>query len=92
MANFSEYFKNDKHNAVEGKISNDELESMINKYSELSEDRLISEFIRLTIEKKKRGELNPSDLETLKNTLAPMLNSKQKDSLDKIIELVKNVR
>lgn len=95
MSNFSEFIKNN-NNVKESKqenhkYSNDELQDMINKYSTLSEDKLINEFIKLTIEKKRKGELSDSQLEQLKKTIVPMLDEKQVESLNNLIQLVKNV-
>ena len=95
MLNFSEYIKNSEtNNSNENqkvKYTNEQLEEMINKYSEFSEDKLMSEFIKLTVEKKKKGELTDNDLATLKQTIMPLLNREQQMNLDKILELVKNV-
>jgi hypothetical protein len=51
----------------------------------------MSEFIKLTLEKKKRGELSDSELENIKSTISPMLNLEQKESLEKLLDMVKNV-
>ena len=47
----------------------------------------MNEFIRLTNEKKQRGELDDSELEKLKNTISPMLNNEQKEQYQKIDRL-----
>ena len=92
MANFSDFVKEKKINEEKMPYSNEDLESMINKYSELSEDRLLSEFLKLTLEKRKRGELSEKELQNLRSTLVPVLNTQQIESLDKILEMVKNVK
>ncbi|MGN0960851.1 MAG: hypothetical protein ACI4PF_01475 [Christensenellales bacterium] len=96
MSNFSEYIKNEnKGKDDEGqknkKYTQAELEEMINKYSNYGKDQLMSEFLKLTLKKKKNGELKASDLERVKNTLSPMLNEEQKNNLNQILEMVKNV-
>lgn len=96
MSNFSDYIKNNdtiKSGKTESlhNYTNDDLQSMIDKYSCLSDDKLINEFMRLTIEKKQRGELSDAQLNDLKVTIMPMLNDQQKDALNRLIQLVKNV-
>lgn len=98
MNNFSDFMnKNDDEKKVnstsnkESKYTSDQLQDMINKYSGFSKDKLMSEFIKLTLEKKKRGELSDSELENIKSTISPMLNLEQKESLEKLLDMVKNV-
>lgn len=97
MSNFSEYIKNTSYKIDNDKkenkdISHKKLEDMINKYSGLGQEQLMNEFLKLTMEKKKKGELNTSELESIKSILKPMLNSEQNQSLNSIIEMVKNVK
>ena len=104
MANFSDYIKSDsvskdnvkknfdKVNARKEKIDNTEkLESKIQKYSNLSESELLSEFLNLTMKKKREGTLGDEELENLKATLTPYLDDNQKKNLQSIIDMVKNV-
>ena len=70
MGNFSDFLNNKRHkgqddissknNSEKKTYTNEDLESMINKYSSFSQDKLMSEFIKLTLEKKRKGELNES--------------------------------
>lgn len=98
MSNFSDYIKsgNASKTASTHKdnktYSNEELQDMINKYSSFSEDKLLSEFVRLTLEKKSRGELKEKDLENMKSTIEPFLDVDQKNKLNKIIDMVRNVK
>ena len=59
--------KNKNDFSKEKKINNANkgmaLEEMINKYSGFSENKLMNEFIKLTLEKKKRGQLSNNELE-----------------------------
>ena len=99
MSNFSDYIKNSGEksstaNTESGKkktYSEEELSKLIDSYSAYSKDSLVSEFMRLTIEKKKRGELTHNDIERLKATLSPMLSKEQKENLDKLMQVVENV-
>lgn len=70
----------------------EDLSKLIDKYSTYSGSDLMSEFLKLTMEKKSRGELDRKSIETLKNTLSPMLNAEQKNSLNKILEMIENVK
>ena len=67
------------------------MKSKIEEYSGYSQDRLINDFVKLTMEKKKRGELSEKELISLQNTIAPMLNNEQKESLEKLLQMVRNV-
>ena len=44
----------------------------------------MGEFLRLTIEKKKRGELKKEELQTIKQTIYPYLNDEQKQNLNQV--------
>ena len=98
MSNFSDYIKNEninKHESDKDKTSKiqtkENLEEMINKYSKLDSGSLFNEFMRLTLEKKKNGTLKESELNNIKETLSPMLNDEQKEMLNSLILMVKNV-
>ena len=93
MSNFSDYIK-EENNRFEEKVSVTEkqnLEDLINKYSSYSKNDLMSEFLKMTLEKKKKGELSSSEINNLKSTIVPFLNSEQKENLDKILQMVENV-
>ena len=102
MQNFSDYIKNNKSNksssvSEDCKIESDSktkenLQSKIDEYSNYSSDKLISEFVRLTIEKKRKGELTDFELEKLKSTITPMLNDEQIKTLENLMQMVKNVK
>ncbi len=67
------------------------LNEMLEKYSTYNSNELMNEFIRVTIEKKKNGELNSNELENLKKTIVPYLNDAQKNELNRLLQLVQNV-
>lgn len=94
MGNFSDYIKrtnlDSENNNVVNK-SDENLEEMIDKYSKLSDNDLMKEFLKLTIEKKKQGKLNDKELEILKNTITPYLDDNQKNSLENLLDMIKNV-
>lgn len=95
MSKFSDFINKEKENIPNErkteKSSNDYLKSKIDEYSGYSQDKLINDFVRLTIEKKKRGELTDKELITLKNTISPMLNNEQKNNLEKLLQMVRDV-
>ena len=98
MSNFSDYINSGNNSQTTSThknsttYTNEELQDMINKYSSLSEDKLLGEFIRLTLEKKSRGELKDKDLENMKSTIEPFLDIEQKNKLNQIIDMVRNVK
>jgi len=98
LGNFSEYIKNSKVKSSENNSNNDKIknenaryEDLINKYSEYSNDKLLSEFINLTMQRKRQGNLSDTELNNIKNMLLPYLNNEQKINLEKLIDMVKNV-
>ena len=98
MSNFSDYINNNDYKSnqdnkdLNKSYHQDDLEKMIDKYSSYDKDSLMKEFLKLTLEKKKRGELGVEELDKLKNLLSPMLNSEQKSNLNEILELIQNVK
>ena len=100
MSNFSDYIKNNsqgekssnnKNVNTNSQLNEQNLEKLIDKYSSYSSNDLLSEFIKLTIEKKKKGELNNQELQKIKSTIVPFLSQEQKSKLDEIIELVEKM-
>ena len=98
MSNFSEYIRNNKNATSDNedikkdkKYSKQDLQAMIDRYSGYGQDQLMKEFVKLTLEKKRRGELKDSEIEKLKNTLFPMLTDEQKNNLNQLLEMVKYV-
>ena len=71
--------------------SSDKLEDMINMYSSMDNNSLMHEFIKLTLEKKRKGELSKKEIESLKSTLMPYLSAEQQNNLKKILDVVDNV-
>ena len=64
---------------------------MIEDYSKYSEDELMNQFIKMSIQKKKRGELSNSELENIKSMIFPYLNETQKANMDRLLKIVENV-
>ncbi len=95
MANFSEFNWNENENkktASSGdRNEKQKLEDLIDKYSSLDSNALIKEFMKMTMEKKQRGELSNSELNSIAEMILPYLDDKQKQSLKTLMEVVKNV-
>lgn len=92
MGNFSDYInKVEPENKKNNKINTEDLEKLIDKYSEYESDALLKEFLKMTLDRKKQGNLKDGELENIKNTIAPYLDSNQKQSLEKLLDMIKNV-
>ncbi len=95
MGNFSDYIKRtDINNSDNINVDNDkkeDLEKLIEKYSSLSDNDLMKEFLKMTIERKKQGKLNEEELTILKSTILPYLDESQKNTLENLLEMIKNV-
>lgn len=92
MGNFSDYMnKAEPENKKNNKINTEDLEKLIDKYSEYESDALLKEFLKMTLERKKQGNLKDGELENIKNTITPYLDSNQKQSLEKLLDMIKNV-
>ena len=93
MGNFNDYIKSTSDNLQKDNYKDKEkLEEKINEYSALSSDELMNEFIKLTIEKKKKGELKKEELDSIKDTIEPYLSIEQKIMLNKLMNMVDNVK
>lgn len=95
--NFSDYIKSQKKDSYDtvsknASVKKEELEKLIEMYSGLSEDKLISEFIKMTIERKKQGNLDTQEMVRIRSTIEPFLNEQQKQNLNKVFELIDNVK
>ena len=96
--NFSEYIKSESNTSYSNNIdasksvNHESLEKLIDKYSGLSEDQLMREFLIKTAERKKQGNLSAGEIAHIKSTIEPYLNSEQKQNLYKVFELIDNVK
>ena len=64
------------------------IENLVNKYSNFSSDELMQEFLKITENKRRNGTLN-NDLDRMKTTLSPFLNDEQINKMNDIINKVK---
>ena len=49
------------------------------------------EFFKMTLERKKQGNLKDGELDNIKQTISPYLDSNQRQSLEKLLDMIKNV-
>ena len=61
----------------------------MDKYSKLSSDELMDEFIKEGAKKKENGELDAGHIEKIKGVLAPYLNEEQTEKLNNLLNMVK---
>ena len=66
-----------------------EYQDTINKYKDLSQNELYSKLLEQATDLKAQGKLDENTLNTISNTLSPMLNDEQKQLLNNIIERIK---
>ncbi|MFQ6723908.1 MAG: hypothetical protein ACLRFE_01055 [Clostridia bacterium] len=76
------YYKNSAQNFSE-------YQDTINKYKDLSQQDLYKELFTQASELKSQGKLDQNMLNTLSNTLGPMLNDEQRELLNRLIERIK---
>jgi len=93
MSNFSDFMKeSNQRNSESDKVkTNQEMEKMIDQYSALSENELMQEFIKKTVEQKRNGRLNSEELNNIKSKISPMLNDEQNKKLNELIMMVNGV-
>lgn len=86
---FSDFAKVDPVKSEEETLNKTKVEDYMNKYSSFSQEELMKEFLKLSQEKKNNGGFSSSEINGIKETLAPFLNEQQKHSLDNLINMVK---
>lgn len=95
MSSFNDFIKDNKDSeSVKDTYTEDrnkKLEDKINEYQKLSSNELMQEFIKLTIEKKRNGELTKNELENIKQAIIPYLSEEQRQSLQNLLDMVDNV-
>lgn len=96
MSKFSDYKeppqKNYDEHKNETRVSEKNYEELIHKYSKLSNEELMREFLNLTAKEKGEGKLKESELISIKNTLSPYLDDTQKNNLDSLLNMVRDVK
>lgn len=64
------------------------IENLIDKYSNLSSEQLFNEFINETKKGKANGTINADYINNIKSTLSPYLNSEQKNNLNNLMDII----
>ena len=67
------------------------LEDKIDKYSTLSKQELMDEFLKQSIKQKQSGSLTNDKIDLYRNTLYPYLNDSQKQVFENLMGTVNNV-
>lgn len=93
MSNFNDYISSNKSNKkdIRKDVDKKTLEEKIEQYQKLSGSDLMNEFIKLTLEKKKNGELGKSEIESIRQTIYPYLSNEQKMALNNLLNMVEDV-
>lgn len=89
MGKFSDFAKKPSVSEDAPNKSKEKVEDYMNKYSNLSQEELMKEFLKVSNEKKRNGGFSASEINNIKSTLAPFLNDEQKLNLDNLINMVK---
>ena len=85
--------KNHNENISKNNDSNiKNLEDKIDKYSTLSKQELMDEFLKETIKQQRSGNLTSEKIDMYRNTLFPYLNDSQKQVFENLMGTVNNVR
>lgn len=90
MNKFSDFIKDDKN--AEIKINQKEqqdISNLMDKYSKLSGEELMEEFVKESAKKKENGELSADNIDKIKTVLTPYLNDEQVDKLNNLLNMVK---
>ncbi len=66
-----------------------EYQQTIDKYKDLSQQELYGELLKHANDLKSQGKLDSNTLNTISNTLSPMLNDEQKQLLETLINRIK---
>lgn len=72
-------------------VDQNKIEELYNQYSGFSNEQLMKEFFRKSVDLKQNGSLDENKLNAIKQSLLPYLTDEQIKSLNKILDLVSNV-
>ena len=90
--NFNNTFnQNTNDNTYQNNSKQDfsQYQDTINKYKDLSQQDLYKELFTQASDLKSQGKLDQNMLNTLSNTLGPMLNDEQRELLNSLIDRIK---
>lgn len=63
-------------------------DEMMNKYKNKSTNELYEELIKVANTQKANGNLNKAQLDNIYNTLAPMMNEKERENLKNLLKII----
>ena len=89
MGKFSDFSKSYSKEENKNKIKKESIEDMYEKYSKLDSSSLMDEFIKISLERKKKGELSDTYFENIKSTLFPYLSEDQKNYYNELVDKIK---
>ncbi len=89
MSKFSDFVNNDRPSNNCENNGDKDINELISKYSALSNDELMHEFLIETAKRKKNGELTEEYISKIKNILTPHLTKEQIAKLDVLLGMVK---
>lgn len=86
--NFSDFDKNSTPdvNEIKSNVDKEKIEDLLDKYSTFSERELLDEFLKVSLDEKKKGNLSEDNLNNLRDTLDPYLDDNAKGRLDEILK------
>lgn len=88
MKKFSD-FSNERLEKEQNTNNNEreKIENMYNKYSKMDKNSLLNEFIKISTEKRRSGELTKEYVQNLRNNIYPYLNNEQKQYFEHLVNL-----
>lgn len=89
MSKFSDFSKSYSKEEIKNETTRESIEDMYEKYSKLDSNSLMDEFIKVSLERKRKGELSDSYFENIKNTLFPYLSEEQKIYYNDLVDKIK---
>ncbi len=69
-------------------ISKEDINALYNKYKDLPQDQLVSEFVKSAKQQRSSGNLNDEKINQIYNTLGPYLNNQQKEFFETLIHKI----
>lgn len=85
---FKSFINENKSKLNENPEKVNEYQNIINKYKDMDNAELMQNLMQEAGKLKQQGKLNSDQLNSLSSTLAPFLNSQQKDMLSNIIKAI----
>ena len=67
----------------------EEMERFLNRRQNSGEDALMDELRRMTREQEQTGEMSPTRMEEIYDTLSPFLSERQKEKMKEVIRRLK---